>query len=190
MGIQQRLLKQRYSSMNLRTPTKEELNESGLVNIRFKKVIPTDLRKIKQILLYPPKRDKYFQGYITLIEDFFAEVSKTSSQGKIPRVMSELYNQQLLRKLSYFIQFPQQFGNSFDHYCITWMFNLMMSMRSYIMRQRIERGELPPIWNKCLPSTHGYYKLPKPMDNQAMMALAYQIYDVVYEDSVRYLSKV
>ena len=190
MGIQQRLLKQRYSAMNLRTPTKEELKDGGLINIRFRSVSPINLSKIRAILLTPNKKDCYYETYIPLINDFYAEVEKVKTSGRQPRVESELYNQQLVRKLAYFIKNPQYYGHSFQHYSITWMFNLLMSMRSYIMRQRIARGELPPIWNKSLPETNGYYKLPKPMGNNAMYSLAANIYDIVYDDAMRYLRKV
>lgn len=189
MGIQQRLLKQRYSAMNLRTPTKEELNDSGLRNVRFKSVSHSTLSKIRHILTHP-KKDKYFSHYIPLINDFYAEVDKTRASGKQPRVESELYNQQLVRKLAYYITYPQYYGHSFTHYSITWMFNLLMSMRSYIMRQRIARGEMKPCWNKCLPTSHGYYPLPKPMGNPAMAAIASNIYDIVYDDVIGYLKRV
>ena len=176
--------------MNLRTPTKEELNECGLTNVRFRSVSPISLSKIRAILLTPNNKDRYYETYIPLIKDFYAEVDKVKTSGRRPRVESELYNQQLVRKLAYYIRYPQYFAHSFEHYAITWMFNLQMSMRSYIMRQRIARGELPPIWNKSIPATNGYYKLPKPMGNQAMYSMAADIYDVVYGDVIRYLSKV
>jgi hypothetical protein len=190
MGIQQRLLKQRYSAMNLRTPTKEELNECGLTNVRFRSVSPISLSKIRAILLTPNKKDSHYETYLPLIKDFYAEVDKVKTSGRRPRVESEIYNQQLVRKLAYYIRYPQYFAHSFEHYAITWMFNLQMSMRSYIMRQRIARGELPPIWNKSIPATNGYYKLPKPMGNPSMYSIAGDIYDIVYSDVIRYLSKV
>ena len=191
MSIQTRLLKQRYSTMNLRTPTKTDLIDNGLPSIRFKSTTAAKLSSIKDILLFPPSRDKYFSSYITLVRDFYAEVEITRAEGKQPRVESELYNQQLVRKLAYYIKNPQYFGSSFEHYAITWMFNLQMSMRSYIMRQRIARGELPPIWNKCnFAQTKGHYKPPMPMNNPAMLLIGNLFWDLCVDDAYIYLSKV
>ena len=176
--------------MNLRTPTKPDLVAAGLRNIQFKTVPAAKLECIKDILLYPPKRDRYFKAYISLIRDFYDEVELTRLSGKQPRVESELYNQQLIRKLAYYIKEPQYYGNSFSHYSITWLFNLQMSMRSYVMRQRIARGEIPPVWNKCnFALSKGYYKPPMPMDNIAMGLIGSLLWDICVDDAYKYLDK-
>ena len=190
ISIQDRLLVQRYSTMNLRTPTTEELEDSGLHNIRFPIVSKAKLKELSYLLKNPPKKDRYYSGYATLITDFFDEVDKSVASRGSSRVLSQLYNQQLTRKLAHFVNQPTLYGNSFPHYGITWMFNLLMSMRSFVMRQRIERGEMSPVWNKCRPESNGYYKLPKPMGNKAMSELAANIYDLVYSDCMRYLNKI
>ena len=172
--------------MNLKMPTTQELQDSGLPNVRFRKVGEKKISFIRNILLDPPKKDRYFSHYIPFVKDFYEEVDKQPNS----RVCSELYNQHLTRKLAHFIKYPQQYGNSFDHFGISWLFDLMMAMRSYVMRQRIARGEMPPVWNKCKPSSAGYYKLPKPMGNEAMREIAYLIYDITYPDAKSYLHKL
>ena len=189
MSITTRLHKQRYSPMNFRTPTKEELAENGFINIRFVTNVH-NLSKISYILKSPPIKDRYYEGYAQLIKDFYHECSLSAAKSsRRIGVLSQLYNQQLVKKLAYFLHNPQYYAHSFPNYSISWMFNLLMSMRSYIMRQRIERGEMKPCWNKCNPASNGYYKLPKPMGNKAMIAMGEAIFDIIYDDVLLYLKK-
>ena len=191
MSIQTRLLKQRYSELNLRTPTNQELLDGGLPQVRFKTLSQDKVSKFTNILKYPKYRDKYYSGYSSLINDYFMEVSMTAAKRGSSKAIPFLYNQHLVRKLAYFIKYKSYYSNSFDHYGITWTFNLLMAMRSFIMRQRIERKELPPIWNKHnFAATKGYYDTVKPMGNRAMRDIAYQLYDLCYDDTLLYMSKV
>ena len=119
------------------------------------------------------------------VADYFKELDRSGNT----RSLAHIYNQRLIRKTAYFIQNPQYFAHSWDNYGIALMFDIMMSMRSYVMRQRISRGEMPPVWNKCQPSSAGYYKLPKPMKNPAMILLAAEIYELVYDDTMLYISR-
>ena len=190
MSIQSRLLINRYSTMNLRTPTPEELDEEGLHIYRSRPLSKKRQSEFRHIMEFPAKRDKYYSGYSTLIRDFFDEVDKTVAKRGSTRAVIHLYKNHLVRKLAYYIKNPQYYGNSFDHYGITWVFNLMMAMRSFIMRQRIERGELPPIWNKHnFAQTKGHYESVKPMNNPAMRAVAYELYEFVIDDTMKYLKR-
>ena len=191
MSIQTRLLKQRYSELNLRTPNNQELIDGGCHQIKFRTLSPDKAAKFTLILKNPKYRDKYYKGYATLVSDYFKEVELTAAKRGSSRAIPFLYNQHLVRKLAYFMKYKSYYNDSFDHYGITWMFNLLMAMRSFVMRQMIERGELPPIWNKHnFAQTKGYYESVKPMGNRAMRDIAYNLYDLCYDDVLIYISKL
>jgi len=171
--------------MNLKMPTNEELIDGNMHRVVMRKPKELSIQKFKTSICDPTKKDKYYNWYSPLIKDFLDEVSRQPRS----RVFVNIYNQQIVRKLAYYIRHPNYYGNSYTNFSISMMFGVLMSMRSYVMRQRIHRGEMKPVWNKCNPSSAGYYPLPKPMTNPSMTAMGSEIYDIVYTDVLHYLSQ-
>ncbi len=186
VAIQDRLHKQRYSELNFRTPTNKELLEVNLPSLRNMCPNRNNLVVLRTLLEHPSKTDRYSKHYLILINDFFTELDLIPNN----RMLTLLYND-LIRKLAYYLTYPQYYAHSFPHYSITWIFNTLMQMRGYILNQKARRGEIPFLKTcKGDPETSMYYKFPKPMNNNTMQHIAGELYDLVYTDTLRYLKRI
>ena len=141
--------------------------------------------KLRMIMEHPPKTDQYYPYLKPLIDDYYMEIDLVTASGKTPRAEGHLMYHIIVRKLAYFLLLPQQYGHSYRHFGVSMMFGILMAMRSFVMRQRIMRGEMRVVWNKCDPTSNGDYRFPKPMGNPSMEAMANEVYDLFYEDAMR-----
>jgi len=136
---------------------------------------------MRDILTDTSIRNRYHRYYYTLIEDYFSETDNCKSTS-----LGNLYTN-MMKKLAYYLLHPQYYNHSFYHYSIPWMFNLQMFMRAYILDRKSCRGEIPHILNRSNPATHGYYPLPKPLNNDNMNKIANKLYDIMYKDTTLYI---
>lgn len=136
---------------------------------------------------HPPKKDQYYQYLKPLIDDFYTEVDLAAKNTGQTRTESHLIYHIIVRKIAYYIYRPNYYGNSWRNFGISMMFGILMHMRQYVMRQKIMRGEMKPVYDKYRAASHGYYPLPKPMGNDAMAEMADQIYDIFYSDAIKEL---
>ncbi len=187
MSISQRLAVQRYSKLNIRTPSEEDLLAAGFVKRKFK-TTPEKRSRLRSILTDPIKKDKYYIYGEKISTDYYDNVDKQPGA----RTEAWLYYHQIVRKLAFFLYYPQYYGGSYQFYGIALMFNIQMFMRSYTMRCMGVRGEIPKMFRTSNPKTSGYYRFPKPMRNPATSAWADQVYELAYDDAMKeieYLQK-
>ena len=175
-SIQEKLKKQRYGEFVLKMPSKLEVAkhiEPSNRTTRWR-INKLDLsNRFISLLQNPPKRDRYYKYYMIVINDFVAlpEVTKNSATRRILA--------STIRLITYFYLFPHKYYDNYEVFGIPLMSHILFSMRKTIMKHKRTIGEIPMIFDFVNPQSNGYYKFPKPMKNQAMIALAHSMHTLL-----------
>ena len=175
MSIQSRLSKQRYGPMNIKAPTKEDLDDYGLKTTRLRKPNPDLFDKLIYMLRFPPKRDQYYPSYIYTIEKYMEYFNLASKQSQW-QSRSQLMDIHLAGKLLFMNKHPARF-HGFHNFKWSWLYNLLCAMRTYTITQRYLRGEIQTN-NTHTQWSAGFEPWPKPMGMAAGALLADKLYDL------------
>ena len=176
MGIQERLKRQRYGEHCIFMPTNDDIKHLKVNrNMRYSLKKKNTNSLVLNSFINPPKKDKYFSGYYKLINDYARYQS--NSDGKSLTYIVETI---LISKLAYFLENSKIYNNNFNQYSQSWLFGAMCSMRKYVMYKKMKAGEIPILYDLNNPASNGYYPIPKPMNNPAMIALGEHLYELLH----------
>lgn len=175
-----RLKKQRYGRLNLKAPTKDDLLDDNIRFSRLRKPVPHIFDDVIYHLRFPPIRDRYYDTYIPLVEDYMKWFNHATKQSQW-QSRSQIVDLHLAGKLLYMNLHPERF-HGFHEFKYTWFFNLLCAMRTYIITQMYLAGEIHTN-NTTSSWSAGFYPFPKPMGMNATSALADTLYDIIYERS-------
>ena len=176
MGIQQRLSKQRYGPMNIKSPTKDDLDEAGIKTTRLRKPDPDLFDSIIYMLRFPPSRDRYYPYYIYTIEKYMHYYDLATKQSQW-QSRAQLMDIHLAGKLLFMQSQPSRF-HGYHNFKWSWLYNLLCAMRTYVITQRYLRGEIQTN-NTTASWSAGFEPWPKPMGITAGELLADKLYDVI-----------
>ncbi len=121
MGIRQRLTKQRYGEMNIKAPTKVDLDDYGLRTTKLRKPVPELFDKVIYQLQFPPIRDRYFLTYIYTVNKYLEDLSMATKQS-VWQSRAQIIDIHLSGKLLYMNMHPSQF-HGFHNFKYTWLFD-------------------------------------------------------------------
>lgn len=137
---------------------------------------------IMNLFLNPPKKDKYYNTYSKTVIDYLSYVNNTDSNKSVTYIVDNI----LLKKLIYFKDYSHRYENNFQVYSQSWLYGALCSMRKYTMYNLIQLEQIPVIYDFNSPSSNGYYPLPKPMNNPAMIELGDKLYTILDKYADKY----
>ena len=176
MTIQERLKRQRYGDRTVFMPNNNEIKHIPTNrNLRTRLKKDKVYSRILDIFANPPKRDKYYQGYMKVINDYLSYVPDASKNKSVTYLVEHI----LLKKLIYFIENKHRYEHNFQIYSQSWLYGALCSMRKYIMYHLMKENKIPILYDITSPSSGGYYSLPKPMNNPAMIELGDKLYTIL-----------
>jgi len=172
--------------MNIIVPTKDTLDNVGIMTERIRRPDSELMSKVLGVLWNPPIQDKYFPTYIYTIKkyhDYMSDVNKYSRE----KSQAVLLNRHLVGKLLYYYMYPQRCGGTFEAYAYAWIHNALCAMRQSTLKQRYNQGEIGS-WRSTPMWSNGHEPLVKPMGLRATLALAERMHDLLMP-RVEYIAK-
>ena len=180
MTIQQRLSKQRYGPMNIKSPTKEDLDDYNMRTTRLRKPVPEVFDSILFHMTNPPIRDRNYLHYIYTVNQFREDLFMATKQSRW-QIQAQITDIHMAGKLLYMNNHPSRF-HGFHNFKYTWLFDTLCAMRTYSIGQAYRRGEIQTT-NSHEQWSAGFIRWPKPMGERAGSALADILYEVVFDRS-------
>ena len=162
--------------MNIKSPTKDDLDDYGLKTTRLRKPRPDIFDQVIYQLRFPPHRDKYYPYYIYTVEKYMEYFNLATKQSQW-QSRAQIMDIHLAGKLLFMNTQPSRF-HGYHNFKWSWLYNLLCAMRTYTITQRYLRGEIHT--NNTIESwSAGFEPWPKPMGLMAGALLADNIYDIV-----------
>jgi len=177
MSIQTRLKKQRYDERQIILPSSQELRDEYRFKARIRKPATDSADKVLFHMLNPPVRDRHYPSYIYTVNkyhEFLTEVSAKSAKQSLAYIV----NRDMALTLMHMLDNPNRYG-TFESYKIPWLFNILCSMREFVLKQRYLRGEIQSSRSITMWS-HGHEPFPKPLGLRAGGELADILFDIIY----------
>lgn len=183
MGIQQRLLKARYSEYNLHMPHRDELVDLNLpkhivYQINTRELVPQFI----SLLTNPPIKDRYYKVEMKKLVEEYIELG---GQGRAAAILNKA-----IKYIIFFYRNPNLYQNNLSLFSIPFLSFILFDIRQHNMNKLYKLGKLPAIWDKTNPASNGYYKLPKPMTNKCTIALSLKIIDILEPKVVLYKKRL
>lgn len=157
MSIQDRLIRDRYSEININVPNWDELKANSLCGREVIYKINKHNIKQKVFNIYFTKATcKYKETYNSLLDDYLSfDLHKTKSWTYITSL--------LYRRFLYFHINSNLYNNNYQYYSIPLYNSTLFQMRKAIMKQLVVTKQIPPIRDFNKPYTNGFYPLVKPL---------------------------
>lgn len=177
MGITQRLLRQRYGELNIKTPNLDDIRAAKVRTWNLRSDNSDYFDKVIYAMRFPPRRGPYYRYYIYTINRFMQEYESASKNSK-DQIRTILIDRHLAAKLLYMLMRPEQY-HGFEHFKYSWLFDALCAMRTYTIGRmyfngRIETNNTTEQWSA------GFEPWPKPLSQAAGAKLADKLYDIIH----------
>ena len=177
MNLKKKLRKNRYGERCIIVPDRETTKEYMRPNGRIRKPIGDLSSKVLYLLLFPTKRDKYYDHYIKIPKQYHDTIHSMSTKAA-KQSMADLINHHLCGKLAYMLNHPAQFGE-FKDFKYAWLSNALFAMRNTILKQEYLAGRIGTTRSSSIQAII-HIPYPKPMGESAMSDLADKLFEVLF----------